>query len=123
LSVSGGERQNEREEGEMKQKSKDITEMVKAGLTDTQIMKELGIQTKASLKKMYLDALIEAGKIKAIITEREKRKKQSKPKVMTIGKRGTLSLSRLVLIDQLGFKEGDKFRVSKRRDTIILKKV
>jgi len=107
----------------MKQKSKDITEMVKAGLTDTQIMKELGIQTKASLKKMYLDALIEAGKIKAIITEREKRKKQSKPKVMTIGKRGTLSLSRLVLIDQLGFKEGDKFRVSKRRDTIILKKV
>lgn len=123
MSVSGGERQNEREEGEMKQKSKDITEMVKAGLTDTQIMKELGIQTKASLKKMYLDALIEAGKIKAIITEREKRKKQSKPKVMTIGKRGTLSLSRLVLIDQLGFKEGDKFRVSKRRDTIILKKV
>jgi hypothetical protein len=123
LIVSGGERQNEREEGEMKQKSKDITEMVKAGLTDTQIMKELGIQTKASLKKMYLDALIEAGKIKAIITERDKRKKERKSKVMTIGKRGTLSLSRLVLIDQLGFKEGDKFRISKRRDTIILKKV
>jgi hypothetical protein len=107
----------------MKRKSKDITEMVGAGLTDKQIMKELGVQTKASLKKMYLDALVEAGKIRAIITEREKRKKQRKPKVITIGKRGTLSLSRLVLIDQLGCKEGDRFRVSKRRDGIILKKV
>ena len=106
----------------MKQKSKDIIEMVKAGLTDKQIMKELGIQTKASLKKMYFDALVEAGKIKTIITEREKKKRQRKTRVLTIGKRGTLALSRLILIDQLGFKEGDKFRVSKRRDSIILKR-
>ena len=60
----------------MKHKSKDIIEMVKAGFTDKQIMKELGIQTKTSLKKMYFDALVEGGKIKAIITEREKKKKQ-----------------------------------------------
>ncbi|UCD71447.1 MAG: hypothetical protein JSW70_00225 [Syntrophobacterales bacterium] len=106
----------------MKHKSKDIVEMVKAGFTDKQIMKELGIQTKTSLKKMYFDALVEAGKIKAIITEREKKKKQRKTKVLTIGKRGTIVLSRLVLIDQLGFKVGEKFRVSKRRDSIILKR-
>jgi len=108
--------------GEMKQKSKDIVELVKEGFTDKQIMKELGIQTKASLKKMYFDALVEAGRIKAIITEREKKKRQRKTKVLIIGKRGTLALSRLILIDQLGFKEGDKFRVSKRRDSIILKR-
>jgi hypothetical protein len=108
--------------GEMKQKSKDIIEMVKAGLTDKQIMKELGIQTKASLKKMYFDALVEAGKIKTIITEREKKKRKKKTRVLLIGKRGTLALSRLILIDQLGFNEGDKFRVSKRRDSIILKR-
>ena len=106
----------------MKRKSKDIIEMVKAGFTEKHIMKELGIQTKASLKKMYLDALVEAGKIKAIITEREKKRKQRKPKVLTIGKRGTLTLSRLMLIDQFGFKEGDKFKVSKRRDSITLKR-
>ncbi len=106
----------------MKRKSKDIIQMVKAGLTDKQIMKELGIQTKASLKKMYFDALVEAGKIKAIITAREKRKKQRKPKVLTIGKRGTIALSRLMLIDHFGFKEGDKFRVSKRKDSITLKR-
>ena len=106
----------------MKQKSKDIVELVKEGFTDKQIMKELGIQTKASLKKMYFDALVEAGRIKAIITEREKKKRQRKTKVLIIGKRGTLALSRLILIDQLGFKEGDKFKVSKRRDSIILKR-
>ena len=108
--------------GEMKRKPRDIIEMVKAGVADKQIMQELGIQTKASLKKMYLDALVEAGKIKAIITEREKKRKQRKPKVFTIGKRGTLALSRLLLIDQFGFKEGDKFTVSKRKDNITLKK-
>ncbi len=107
----------------MKQKSKDIVEMVKAGFTDKQIMKELGIQTKASLKKMYFDALVEAGKIKTIITEREKKKKQRKTKALTIGKRGTIALSRLMLVDQFKFKEGDKFTVSKRRESIILKKV
>ncbi len=107
----------------MKHKSKDIIEMVKAGFTDKQIMKELGIQTKASLKKMYFDALVEGGKIKAIITEREKKKRQRKTKVLTIGKRGTVTLSRLILIDQFKFKSGDKFTVSKRRESIILKKV
>jgi hypothetical protein len=107
----------------MKRKSKDIVEMAKAGFTDKQIMKELGVQTKASLKKMYFDALVEAGKIKAIITEREKKRRQRKPKVLSIGKRGTLALSRLMLIDQFRFKEGDKFKISKRKDSITLKKI
>ena len=106
----------------MKHKSKNIVEMVKAGFTDKHIMKELGLQTKASLKKMYFDALVETGKIKAIITEREKKRKPRKPQVLTIGKRGVLTLSRLMLIDQFGFKEGDKFKVSKRRDGITLKR-
>jgi predicted transcriptional regulator len=98
----------------MKHKSKDILEMVKAGFTDKQIMKELGIQTKASLKKIYFDALVEGGKIK--------RKKQRKTKVVTIGKRGTLTLSRLLLMDTFKFKAGDKFKVSKRGSSINLKK-
>ncbi|MFQ6077655.1 MAG: hypothetical protein ACE5NJ_00735, partial [Thermodesulfobacteriota bacterium] len=59
---------------------------------------------------------------KAIITERDKKKRQRKPKILTIGKRGTLALSHLMLIDQFGFKEGDKFKVSKRRDSITLKR-
>ena len=102
---------------------KKLIEMIRKGVPDKKIMRELGIQTKASLKKMYYDALVEAGKIKGIV--RESKMKKAKPKKkrpLAIGKRGTLLLSSQLLIDQLGFKKGDKFAVSKRKDSIILKK-
>ena len=107
----------------MKAEAKKLIDMVRKGVPDKEIMKELGIQTKASLKKMYYDALIEAGKIKDIMTERKMKKAVApKRRSLTIGKRGTILLSKPLLVDQLGFKEGDKFTVSKRRDNIILRK-
>jgi len=106
----------------MRNRHRKLIDLVKKGIPDKEIMKELNIQTRTSLKKMYYEALVEAGKIKAIITEREKKRKRRKPKILTIGKRGTLALSRVMLIDQFGFKEGDKFKVSKRGDSITLKK-
>ncbi len=99
-----------------------IIAMVKKGLSDKEIMKELGIQTKASLKRMYYDALVEAGKIKNIMTEAQMKKGMPKRRALTIGKRGTILLSKVLLIDQLGFKAGDRFSVAKRRDRIILRK-
>jgi hypothetical protein len=99
-----------------------LIEMVKKGIPDKEIMKELGIQTKASLKRMYYDALVEAGKIKDIMTERKMRKAAPKRRALTIGKRGTMLLSKPLLVDQLGFKKGDRFTVAKRRDSIILRK-
>jgi len=41
---------------------------------------------------------------------------------LRIGKRGTILLSNKLLIDQLGFKNGDKFTIAKRRESIILRK-
>jgi hypothetical protein len=55
-------------------------------------MKELGIQTKSSLEKMYYDALVEAWKIKDITTKRKA--PGSKKRSLTIGIRGTILLSR-----------------------------
>ncbi len=101
---------------------KKIIEMVRKGMPDKEIMRELGIQTKASLKKVYYDALVEAGKIKDIMTERQAKKAGPRTRPLTIGKRGTILLSKPLLVDQLGFKKGDKFAVSKRRDSIILRK-
>jgi hypothetical protein len=102
---------------------KKLIDMVKKGVPDKEIMRELGIQTKASLKRMYYDALVEAGKIKDIMTERKMKKaKGPRKRPVTIGKRGTILLSKPLLVEQLGFKKGDKFTVSKRRDSIVLKK-
>ena len=106
----------------MKVEAKKIIDMVRKGVPDREIMKELGIQTKASLKSMYYDALVEAGKIRDIMTERKMKKAAPKKRPLTIGKRGTIVLSKPLLVDQLGFKPGDKFTVAKRKDSIILKK-
>lgn len=102
----------------MKEEAKKLIEMVKKGIPDKEIMKELGIQTGASLKRMYYDALVEAGKIKDILTERDIQKK----KTVRITKRGTILLGKTLLLEKFGYKEGDRFTVSKRKDNIILRK-
>ena len=99
-----------------------LIEMVEKGMPAKEIKKELGIQTRASLKRMYYDALVEAGKIKDILSEREVKTGVAKKRVLTIGKRGTILLSKSLLMDELGFKEGDKFTVGKRKNRIILSK-
>ncbi len=109
-----------KEGNDMKEK---LIEMVEKGMTAREIRKELGIKTRAPLKAMYYKALVEAGKIKGISTERELKKKVPKKRALTIGKRGTILLSKVFLIDQFGFKEGDNFSVAKRRDSIILRKM
>ena len=101
---------------------KKLLEMVKKGKPDKEIMKELGIKTRASLRRMYYDALVEAGRIKDILAEKEVKKARPKRRALKIGKRGTILLSKALLVDQLGFKKGDKFSVAKRRDSIILRK-
>ena len=106
----------------MREDAKKLVEMVKKNVPDKEIMQELGVKTKATLKKMYYDALVETGKIKYILTERQVKKAEPKEKTITIGKRGTLTISKAVLIDKLGFKEGDKFTVARRKDSIILRK-
>jgi hypothetical protein len=103
----------------MREEAKRLIEMVRKGVPDREIMEKLGFQTKASLKKMYYDALVEAGKIKGIVSEKGAEKKTG----LKVTKRGTISLSRSLVVDKFGFQEGDKFTVSKRKDSIILRKV
>jgi len=103
----------------MKEEARKLIDMVKKGIPDKDIMEKLGIQTKASLRKMYYDALVEAGKIKDIMAERE----AGTRKTLKITKRGTLLLSKTLVIDKFGFNEGDTFSVSKRKNSIILRKI
>jgi hypothetical protein len=106
----------------MKEEYRKLVEMVKKNVPDKEMMEKLGVQSKATLKKMYYDALVEAGKIKDILTEKEAKKAVKKTRTLRIGKRGTLTLSKALLADTLGFREGDRFTVSKRKDSIILRK-
>jgi hypothetical protein len=107
----------------MKARAKKLIEMVEKGIPASEIRKEFSIKSKAPLKGMYYKALVETGKIKDIVTERKMKKTTPKKRPLKIGKRGTILLSNVLLVDQLGFKEGDKFSVAKRRDSIILRKI
>jgi hypothetical protein len=106
----------------MKAEAKKLIEMVEKGIPANEIREELSIKPKAPLKGMYYKALVEAEKIKGIVTERARKKGEPRRRALKIGKRGTILLSERLLVDQLGFKEGDKFSVSKRRDSIVLRK-
>ena len=106
----------------MKADSKKLIDMVNKGMTAGKIRKALGIKSKAPLRKMYYDALIRAGKIQDIVIARQVRRRRPRRRALAIGKRGTILLSKPLLVNQLGFKEGDRFSVTKRRDRIILKK-
>ena len=106
----------------MKVEAEKLVDMVRKDIPDRKIMKELGIKTRASLRKMYYDALVETGRIEDIPTERKMKRAPTKKRVLTIGKRGTILLSRRLLIDQFGFKEGDTFTVSKRKDAVTLRR-
>jgi len=103
----------------MREEATKLIEMVRKRIPDKEIMEKLGIQTKASLRKMYYDALVETGKIKDIISKQED---AGMKKTVKIGKRGTLSVSKKLVMEEFGFKEGDTFTVSKRKDGINLKK-
>jgi hypothetical protein len=106
----------------MKGEYSKIIEMVKKGAPDKEIMRALGVQTKTSLKRMYYDALVEAGKIRDILSEKEVKKAVTQGRTLKISKRGTILLSRKLLVDNFGFREGDRFAVSKRKDSVILRK-
>jgi hypothetical protein len=106
----------------MKVDANKLVEMVGKGVPDKEIMKELGIKTRASLRSIYYNALVKAGKIKDIMTERKMKKAKPRQRALTIGKRGTILLSKKLLVEQLGFNEGNKFSISKRKNSIILRK-
>jgi len=106
----------------MRAEYKRLIEMVKKGVADKEIMSELGVKTKTSLKRIYYEALVEAGKVKDILTEREAKRATTKKRPVRITKRGTILLGKALVVDGFGFKEGDRFTVSKRKDAIILRK-
>jgi hypothetical protein len=106
----------------MREEQKRLIDMVKKGIPGKEIMNEFGIKTKTTLKKLYYDALVESGKIRDIKTAGEVKKEAKRKKTLRITKRGTITLSRKLMIDDFGFKEGDRFTVSKRKENITLRK-
>lgn len=65
---------------------KKLIDMVKKGVTEKEIMKEMGIRSRTLLRRMYYDALAEAGKIKGY-HDREETEKSIKTGEKTVDHR------------------------------------
>jgi hypothetical protein len=96
-----------------------LIKMVESGKHQREIMKEFKFGTTAQFKTHLLDALVKAGKAPEIKSGRGKAKTNSAKETM-VSKRGSIVIPK-VMIDEMGFKEGNKFTVRKTKSGISLK--
>ena len=97
-----------------------LIKMVKAGTTQFQIMKKMGLKTSSQVRAAYLSALIAEGKVPAIKGGRSAGK-GDKVKEVGVGKRGSIVISK-ELVESFGIGATDKFTVRKTKAGIALKK-
>lgn len=96
-----------------------LIKLVESGKHQLEIMKAFKFNTAAQFKAHYLDALMKAGKAPAIKSGRSKAPVRSDKDVL-VSKRGSVVIPKSV-IEEMGYKEGNKFTVRKTKSGISLK--
>jgi hypothetical protein len=111
---------------------KDIAKEILNGSSFDQIQQKYGIKMRSQLLALYTKGLALLNPVsvkepapppapKAAPAKAAEAVKSRARRV--IGTSGTITLTRALLIEELGFKEGDRFAVSRQGDRIILEKV
>lgn len=109
---------------------KEIAKEILNGSSFDQVQRKYGIKMRSQLLALYSRGLALLEAIPASIAPIPLAPKatpaplaiRSKARRI-IGTSGTITLTRSLLIDELGFSEGDRFAVSRQGDKIILEKV
>jgi hypothetical protein len=100
-----------------------LVKAVESGTPSKEIMEKFGIKTSAQLKALYLDALVAKGKAKGIVGRVPKSGLAGKrDKNIVVNKRGSLIVPK-DLVAEMGFKEGEAFKVRKTKSGVSLKKL
>lgn len=106
---------------------KEIAREIMKGSSFDQVQKKYGIKMRSQLLELYTTGLRQLQEIPAKAPAKEakaKRQRRINTRAQrTIGTSGTITLTRSLLVEDLGFQEGDSFSVSRRGNTIILEKV
>lgn len=98
-----------------------LIKAVSSGKHQNEIMKEFKFNTAAQFKAHYLEALMNAGKAPEIKSGRGKAKTAAAKEVV-VSKRGSVVIPK-AMVDDMGFKMGNKFTVRKTKSGISLKAV
>ena len=100
-----------------------LVKEIESGRSSKEIMSEFGIKTLAQLKSLYVDALMDAGKVPELKTARRSSAEPRKnSKELKVNKRGSLVVSK-DLIEEMGFQVGDTFAVRNTAAGVSLKKM
>jgi hypothetical protein len=108
---------------------KDIAKEILNGSSFDQVQRKYGIKMRSQILSLYSRGLALLEPVPALKAPAPPAPKPSSPRPVrskarrVIGTSGTITLTRSLLIDELGFGEGDSFSVARQGDKIILEKV
>ncbi len=100
---------------------------VQRGKSLEEVQRIFGIEMKSQVQDLYVRGLRQLGEIPQF--EMPKAKNRSAAKVVdmgyrrSIGQSGSITLTRSLLLEKLGFQEGDVFQILRQGDDLILRKV
>lgn len=122
-----------------------VVNEIRNGRSLESVQKLFGIRFKSEVQDLYMRGLMELGEIPQVGFSRQdlrpsataerpivKRREKQLPKppalviktnsFRTIGQSGSITLNKVLLIEQLGFEVGDSFEIFREDDRIMLKK-
>lgn len=97
---------------------KALVDAVESGVPRHEIMERFKFNSPAQVSAYYLDGLVEMGRAKAIAGRWPKTDR--KAKTVKVTQRGSISIPK-EMIQEMGYKKGDSFRISKTKAGVILK--
>ena len=106
---------------------KTVAQEVQKGKSLEEIQRIFGIKLKSQVQDLYVRGLRQLGEIPQF--EMPKPKKRPSTKIVntgfrrSIGQSGSITLTRSLLLEKLGFQEGDAFQILRQGDDLILRKV
>jgi hypothetical protein len=106
---------------------REIAKEIMNGNSFDQVQKKYGIKMRSQLLDLYTKGLAQLEEIpKLNIVSQRKDVTPSKVTAKArraIGTSGTITLTRSLLIEELGFEPGDQFSISRQGGSIVLEKV
>jgi hypothetical protein len=106
---------------------KTVAQEVQKGKSLEEVQRIFGIKMKSQVQDLYVKGLRQLGEIPAF--EMPKAKDKTVAQITdpgyrrSIGQSGSITLTRSLLLEKLGFQQGDVFQVLRQGDNLILRKV
>ena len=100
---------------------------IQKGKSLEEVQRIFGIKMKSQVQDLYIRGLRQLGEIPQF--EMPQAKNRSDTKIVhagyrrSIGQSGSITLTRSLLLEKLGFEEGDVFQILRQGDNLILRKV